>query len=150
MTPDLARLRTPMLPASEDTILTESQNILALQIVDTPLKGGVNTPLHNNDFSTGVTPLHKTMQTPNTMFQTPFRTPHGEVNATPTRTPNMSGQPLALTHGNVNNSLALVNSVPQSPSVMTIRDKLSINPEEALASFDDKAKQVSTLNTLIS
>ena len=80
MTPDMARLRTPMLPASQDAILTESQNILALQCVDTPLKGGLNTPLHNSDFA-GATPVHKpmSMQTPNTMFQTPFRTPHGEV-----------------------------------------------------------------------
>lgn len=41
MTPDITRLRTPMLPSNQDTILTESQNILALQIVDTPLKGNL-------------------------------------------------------------------------------------------------------------
>jgi hypothetical protein len=127
-----------MLPSNEDTILTESQNILALQVVDTPLKGGLNTPLHNNDFSTGATPIHKTIQTPNTMFQTPFRTPHGEVNATPTRTPLVAN----------NKQLSIINenskmsSAPPTPS-MTIRDKLSINPEEALINFDDKTKQVS-------
>ncbi len=126
MTPDITRLRTPMIPSSQDTILTESQNILALQIVDTPLKGGINTPLHNSDFS-GVTPAHKTIQTPNTMFQTPFRTPHGEVNTTPSRTPMITA---GSANNQANNQLALINSngfVPQSPAITTIRDKLAIN-----------------------
>ena len=60
MTPDLARLRTPIIPAHHDTLLTEAQDILALQIVDTPLKGGVNTPLHTSSFaSAGLTPIHR-------------------------------------------------------------------------------------------
>ena len=82
ITPDISRLRTPMLPSNQDSILTESQNILALQVVDTPLKGGENTPLHNLNFS-APTPTNKVVQTPNTMFQTPYRTPHGEETATP-------------------------------------------------------------------
>merc|ERR1712155_472847 len=42
---------TPM--AAQDKILQEAQNIMALQNTDTPLKGGMNTPLHNEggDFS---------------------------------------------------------------------------------------------------
>jgi len=155
MTPDLARLRTPMLPDSENTVITEAQNILALQVVDTPLKGGLNTPLHNNDFSTGVTPLHKTIQTPNTMFQTPFRTPHGEVNATPSRTP------LAISNDsfNTNNinagALVAVDSknngvnIPESPVSVSIRDKLSINPEDSFSGFgEDKEKKRDNLNML--
>ncbi len=140
MTPDITRLRTPMIPSSQDTILTESQNILALQIVDTPLKGGINTPLHNSDFS-GVTPAHKTIQTPNTMFQTPFRTPHGEVNATPSRTPMITA---GSANNQANNQLALNSNgfIPQSPAITTIRDKLAINPEEALSGFEDKQKKV--------
>jgi len=54
--------------------LQEAQNIMALSNVDTPLKGGLNTPLHESDF-TGVTPHHQVAQTPNTLIQTPFRTP---------------------------------------------------------------------------
>ncbi len=139
MTPDLARLRTPMIPSNEDTILTESQNILALQIVDTPLKGGVNTPLHSNEFSTGATPAHKTVQTPNTMFQTPFRTPHGEITATPTRTPLVNGgKQLAIGMGN--EGPVAVSNLPASG--LTIRDKLNINSEDAFSSMEDKAKQV--------
>jgi len=137
MTPDISRLRTPMLPSNQDSILTESQNILALQIVDTPLKGGENTPLHNLSFN-APTPGNKVVQTPNTMFQTPYRTPHGEITATPSRTP-------------ANNQLALVvsaNGVPQSPALTSIRDKLSINPEDGLTGFEDKERQKEYLNDL--
>lgn len=148
MTPDLARLRTPLLPASEDTVITEAQNILALQVVDTPLKGGENTPLHNGgDFSTGVTPLHRTVQTPNTVFNTPFRTPHGEVSATPGRTP------LAIA-GSSSMSLVPVGAgggqTPSSDAVSSggvVRDKLAINPEENLG-FEDKERQREHLNSL--
>lgn len=150
MTPDLARLRTPLLPASEDTVLTDAQDILALQIVDTPLKGGLNTPLHKSEFNTGLTPAHKTVQTPNTMFQTPFRTPHGEVNATPSRTP------LALTNetGGFNSShQALVpvndnNNVGNETPSVSIRDKLAINPDETFSGFEDKEKLRDNLNQL--
>ena len=55
----------------------EAQNILALTNTDTPLKGGLNTPLHESDFS-GVTPRHQSAQTPNTVLGTPFRTPGQE------------------------------------------------------------------------
>lgn len=68
------------------------------------------------------------------MFQTPFRTPHGEVHATPSRTP------LAKS-----NALAVVGGVPSSTAQVgptSVRDKLSINPEEALVGLEDKAKQV--------
>ena len=47
---------------------------MALSNVDTPLKGGLNTPLHQSDFS-GVTPQRQAAQTPNTVLGTPARTP---------------------------------------------------------------------------
>ena len=50
---------------------------MALTNVDTPLKGGLNTPLMESDFS-GVTPKHQLSQTPNTTLGTPFRTPGQE------------------------------------------------------------------------
>lgn len=52
--------------------LQEAQNLMALTNVDTPLKGGLNTPLHESDFS-GVTPQRQLVQTPNTVLSTPFR-----------------------------------------------------------------------------
>jgi len=50
---------------------------LALSNVDTPLKGGMNTPMKQSDFE-GVTPRHQAIQTPNMMLATPYRTPQGE------------------------------------------------------------------------
>jgi len=47
---------------------------MALSNVDTPLKGGLNTPLHESDF-TGITPQRQVAQTPNTVLASPFRTP---------------------------------------------------------------------------
>lgn len=35
--------------------MQEAQNVMALTHVDTPLKGGLNTTIHNSDFS-GVAP----------------------------------------------------------------------------------------------
>jgi pre-mRNA-splicing factor CDC5/CEF1 len=134
VTPDLARLRTPMLPPSQDTILTEAQNLLSLTNIETPLKGGLNTPLHESATEmNGATPVHKNLTTPNTMFQTPFRTPHGEISATPSRTPLHNGTtPSAASNGG--------NMLP--PGQTPIRDRLSINPEEGLYNYDDKVKQV--------
>jgi len=51
---------------------------MALSNVDTPLKGGLNTPLHESDF-TGVTPQRKIAQTPNTVLASPFRTPAAQA-----------------------------------------------------------------------
>lgn len=45
---------------------------MALTNIDTPLKGGLNTPLTESDFS-GVTPQRQQIQTPNTVLSTPFR-----------------------------------------------------------------------------
>ena len=45
---------------------------MALTNIDTPLKGGLNTPLHQSDFS-GSTPQRQQVQTPNTVITTPFR-----------------------------------------------------------------------------
>ncbi len=49
----------------------EAQNLLALTNVETPLKGGENTPLQVSDF-TGVTPQRSAAQTPNTVLATPL------------------------------------------------------------------------------
>ena len=70
-------LRTPRTPAVQDTILQEVQTILALQNVQTPLKGGENTPLHESNFE-GMTPKKALVQTPNMVLGTPFRTPGGQ------------------------------------------------------------------------
>lgn len=112
---------TPRTPAPQtDRILQEAQNMMALTHVDTPLKGGLNTPLHNSDFS-GVLPQAQTIATPNTVLATPFRTTRSEGGATPGSTAGfMTPKSGALTP---------VGKANMTPSV---RDKLNINPEEGL------------------
>ncbi|TRY65047.1 hypothetical protein DNTS_018549, partial [Danionella cerebrum] len=107
-------LRTPKTPAAQDKILQEAQNIMALTNVDTPLKGGLNTPLHDSDFS-GVTPQRQVVQTPNTMLATPFRTPsHSADGLTP------------------HNGMTPKPSVGVTPGRTPLRDKLNINTEEGV------------------
>lgn len=156
LTPDLARLRTPAVPASQDTIMIESQNLLALQLTDTPLKGGANTPLVANGAAI-TTPLaqagKQVVQTPNTMFTTPFRTPHGEVQATPTRTPSRQASnttALVAVGGEGQEQTPAVPGTPSSSSLnlaANVRDKLAINPEDSLVSVADQ-EQMSVRDTV--
>jgi len=125
----IANIRTPRTPAVQDNILMEAQNIMALSNVDTPLKGGLNTPLHESDFS-GITPRHQVAQTPNTVLATPFRTPaatpgpDGAGGATP-------GTASATPRSDVTGTGSDRTSVAgRTPARTPIRDKLSINPEE--------------------
>ncbi|KAM4599803.1 cell division cycle 5-like protein [Fundulus diaphanus] len=111
-------LRTPRTPAAQDRILQEAQNLMALTNIDTPLKGGLNTPLHESDFS-GVTPQRQQVQTPNTVLSTPFRTP-GPGQASDGMTPIASGMTPRGTPG-------------LTPGRTPLRDKLNINTEDQLA-----------------
>lgn len=129
----IANLRTPRTPASQDNILMEAQNIMALSNVDTPLKGGLNTPLHESDF-TGITPHRQVAQTPNTVLASPFRTPaatpggDGVVAVGGAMTPAAGATPRS--------SAADDRSVTgQTPARTPMRDKLSINPDEDI--YDD-------------
>ncbi|XP_038160530.1 cell division cycle 5-like protein [Cyprinodon tularosa] len=113
-----AGLRTPRTPAAQDRILQEAQNLMALTNIDTPLKGGLNTPLHESDFS-GVTPQRQQVQTPNTVLSTPFRTP-GPGQASDGMTPLAGGLTPRGTPG-------------LTPARTPLRDKLNINAEDQLA-----------------
>ncbi|XP_053603402.1 cell division cycle 5-like protein [Plodia interpunctella] len=108
-------LRTPA--TAHDRILMEAQNVMALTHVDTPLKGGLNTPLHQSDFS-GALPQSQALSTPNTVLATPFRSSRSEVSTPGSfNTPSQNaGQTGLMTPG--------------------LRDKLSINPEDRLAGGD--------------
>ncbi|WKX89349.1 hypothetical protein Q1695_008750 [Nippostrongylus brasiliensis] len=74
--------RTARTPAARDSVQMEVQNILALQNVDTPLKGGLNTPLHESDFSS-VLPTPRAQATPNTVLNAVAATPASTFGATP-------------------------------------------------------------------
>lgn len=118
-----AGLRTPRTPAAQDKIMQEAQNLMALTNIDTPLKGGLNTPLHQSDFS-GANPQRQQVQTPNTVITTPFRTPtqsQGSEGLTP-----QAGAAGGMTpRGPVTPGL--------TPGRTPLRDKLNINSEEQLA-----------------
>uniref|UniRef100_A0A1I8M1Y0 Myb-like DNA-binding protein n=1 Tax=Musca domestica TaxID=7370 RepID=A0A1I8M1Y0_MUSDO len=123
---------TPRTPAPyTDRIMQEAQNIMALTHVETPLKGGVNTPLYESDFS-GTLPKSSAIATPNTVIATPFRTQRGQENGTPGgfATPMSS-------------ALVPVGKTPRggdgSQTVALVRDKLSINPEENINVGDTPA-----------
>ncbi|XP_022825024.1 cell division cycle 5-like protein [Spodoptera litura] len=110
-----AALRTPA--QHQDRILMEAQNVMALTHVDTPLKGGLNTPLHQTDFS-GALPQSQAVATPNTVLITPFRSSRSEVS-----TPGSFNTP---------------SQAAAQPGLVTpgLRDKLSINPEDRLSTGD--------------
>ncbi|XP_015438082.1 PREDICTED: cell division cycle 5-like protein [Dufourea novaeangliae] len=103
---------TPRTPAATDRILQEAQNVMALTHVDTPLKGGLNTPLTNSDF-TGVVPSANAVATPNTILATPFRSQRSD--GTPA---NSFNTPVSTRTQN-----GVLTATP-------VRDKLSINPDE--------------------
>ena len=129
---ELANIRTPKTAAlSRVNILMEAQNLMVLTNVDTPLKGGLNTPLHETFLSTpgaGKTPISVT---PNKLIATPFRTPANQINKTGL-TPDVNSTPRQLSEH--------TNATP-------LRDKLNINPEEAL-SFESSsaAKEYQNFN----
>ena len=107
-------------------LFQEAQNIMALTNVDTPLKGGLNTPLHESDFS-GATPKANVVATPNTVLATPFRTPAQQDGMTP-----RSGAGGAMTPGMPPPPGA---TPKQAPLRTPARDKLNINTPGG--EFDD-------------
>lgn len=115
---------TPRTPAPyTDRIMQEAQNMMALTHTETPLKGGINTPLHESDFSS-VLPKAASIATPNTVIATPFRTQReGGGAATPAGflTPASGALVAVAKTGAAANGAA-------TPAY--VRDKLSINAEE--------------------
>jgi len=111
---------------------------MALSNVDTPLKGGINTPLMESDFS-GVVPRSDLAPTPNTVLSTPFRTPAGPQDGT---TPAASSIRTVATPSSM-----MADKIQPTP----VRDKLSINAEDELdsvraGSIKEYHKQVSVMN----
>ncbi|RZF40584.1 hypothetical protein LSTR_LSTR007467 [Laodelphax striatellus] len=117
VTPSVNAARTPRtLICITDRVLQEAQNMMALSHVDTPLKGGLNTPLQNSDFS-GVNPQKEVIQTPNTVLSTPF----SQRTAQDGRTPGFQTPRSEVGGG--------INPTP-------VRDKLNINPEDMMDAPD--------------
>jgi len=130
-------VRTPKTALSRDHILMEAQNLIALQNVETPLKGGVNTPLHEvQGFGQSVmTPNASSVNralvtaTPNPLLTTPFRTPSSSTQ---------------------DDSLSVVLKTPGRgdggvTNIATpLRDSLAINPESSLTFQDHQEEKLFT------
>ncbi|CAF4101596.1 unnamed protein product [Rotaria sordida] len=120
LTPDLNKIRTPQLPSTQDSVLNQALNLNILSTVQTPLLGESNTPLMDVSNEKSRTGAGLIMSTPNTLFDTPYRTP---VNTTNDGTTS-----------SIRGSSADFNS-----DSVSVRDQLNINAEEML--FDDQLKQ---------
>lgn len=123
ITPQIAS--TPRTPAPfTDRVMQEAQAIMALSHVDTPLKGGVNTPLIQTDFSSSL-PQNLQIATPNTVLATPFRSTRADGSATPGfLTPSSSSAVVAIGQS---------GSATQSYTPAFVRDKLNINPDDSMS-----------------
>ncbi|CAH8574777.1 unnamed protein product [Heterobilharzia americana] len=126
-TPTLNLQRTPM--AMVDTVTREAQNILALQQVQTPLKGGENTPLVGESDFSGTTPrVPSNLATPNILL------PSQIVGTTPFRTPNIieNGTPAVLMGAAGSNTPVLIRNSEQNGPVSNtpLRNRLNINPAD--------------------
>lgn len=105
---------TPRTPAViSDRIMQEAQTIMALTHVETPLKGGINTLLHETDFS-NVLPTPKLTTTSNTLLITPY---NSMSNADSSATPVLNASNFRYDKDN-----------NYTPSLA--RDKLNINIDE--------------------
>jgi len=89
-----SNLRTPRTPAVGTSIMTNAAELAALNNVETPLKGGANTPMGAIDFGTA-TPKSNVVATPNTVLGTPAT--NGDFNGmTPSSKLNGSQTPMSV------------------------------------------------------
>ncbi|VDK46569.1 unnamed protein product [Anisakis simplex] len=79
--------RTPTVHV--DVLQKEAENLLALHNVPTPLKGGVNTPLHDLNLQSAL-PQTRLVATPNTLLSTVAATPKSAFEST---TPSTTVEP---------------------------------------------------------
>ncbi|KAJ6638555.1 Cell division cycle 5-like protein [Pseudolycoriella hygida] len=122
ITPQIAA--TPRTPAPfTDRVMQEAQAIMALSHVDTPLKGGMNTPLIQTDFSSSL-PQNLQIATPNTVLATPFRSTRADGSATPGFVTPSSGAIVPMGQS---------GSANQSFTPAFVRDKLNINPDDSMS-----------------
>ncbi|KAJ7694082.1 pre-mRNA splicing factor component-domain-containing protein [Mycena rosella] len=104
--------RTPRTAPQQDNVMAEARNLRNMSMVQTPLLGDENTPLHvgpggGTGFE-GATPRHQVAFTPNPL-------------ATPLRADGLDGSATPRTDGG--------RGVSATPLRTPMRDNLSINPE---------------------
>lgn len=145
ITPNVGAMTSRTPAPIMDKIMQEAQAIMALSHVDTPLKGGLNTPLRESDFSNAL-PQHAQMATPNTVLATPFRAIRNDgTAATPSfMTPNTGA--LVPVGGSGIGTGTSNSTTSYTPAF--VRDKLNINTDDAMsitetpAAFKNYQKQL--------
>ncbi|KAF1743711.1 hypothetical protein MXB_3466, partial [Myxobolus squamalis] len=76
MTPMSSDSLSGRTPLTTDTLLKDAQTLIALNMVETPLKGGLNIPMSDSDLTiSGSKPQIVPTPTPNTVLASPFMTP---------------------------------------------------------------------------
>uniref|UniRef100_A0A915LLT7 Pre-mRNA splicing factor component Cdc5p/Cef1 C-terminal domain-containing protein n=1 Tax=Meloidogyne javanica TaxID=6303 RepID=A0A915LLT7_MELJA len=99
-----------------DTVARAADDLLALINVETPLKGGLNTPLHNHDFSAPGS-QRQPISTPNTVLSAMAATPK---NVGVGQTPGSQRTLASSTPGGASTTTTEMNT--------PFRDQLNINP----------------------
>ena len=138
----LATLRTPKVPESQDTILNEARDLMALTNVNTPLLGGQNTPLISQTFDRSG---KQVISTPNTVLGTPFNTPAIKMGGmTPANgCDSTTGETIPSARGK--------GKMMQTPLRTPMRDSYNLNIlEECEEEVDVKEKKTSLKMSLAS
>ncbi|KAF7984082.1 hypothetical protein HWV62_17648 [Athelia sp. TMB] len=116
--------RTPRTAPQQDNVMAEARNLRNMSMVQTPLLGDENTPLHVNPSGgtgfEGATPRHQVAFTPNPLA-TPLHGGASDISATP-RTDGKSG-------------------VSATPLRTPMRDNLSINAGDGYSSIGDTPRE---------
>ncbi|KAI0693886.1 pre-mRNA splicing factor component-domain-containing protein [Cytidiella melzeri] len=115
--------RTPRTAPQHDNVMSEARNLRNMTIVQTPLLGEENTPMHigptgGTGFE-GATPRHQVAFTPNPLA-TPLRAGGLDVSATP-----RDGQSV----------------IGGTPLRTPMRDNLNINPEDSFSMVGDTPRE---------
>lgn len=132
-TPAHLLAKTPM--STTDNLMQDAQTLLALQLVQTPLKGGENPTLPGGTLEmSGITSKlgGSSLVTPNLLLP-------GQLGATPFRTPSASGFGATPTPG-----------VPNGPGVTPRRDHLNINTADGVEGAVDARSNVASLRKALS
>lgn len=106
--------RTQRTPAGAiDTVKQAADDLLALTNVETPLKGGLNTPLHTLDFS-GQSSTKQVVATPNTVLTAVAATPKSVITGEQTPgAPSTPGQTTPFRDQLNINQLEIIEPVPK-------------------------------------
>ncbi|GJD07021.1 Cell division cycle 5-like protein [Galdieria sulphuraria] len=133
--------QTPILETWNETKRREARDLLHMSSSQTPLEGGENLPLTNMNFSQGLTPKQKTIQTPNPLL-TPSAvspSPFSSVSASPSSSNMEEKARMKLLRKKLQQGLQLLPA-PQNEYKLTVSDELEEDREEEQVGMDDSSR----------